>query len=100
MTFRIEYNQEKNQLLRQTRGVGFEEVIEALFKNKILDDIEHKNPKRYPNQRLLILQINNYIYAVPYVRDDKKGVKFLKTIYPSRVFTKKYLKKEVKYEKK
>lgn len=82
------------------RGLGFEEVIEASSKNKILDDIEHKNPRKYPNQRLLILKINNYIYAVPYVIDEKKGVKFLKTIYPSRVFTKKYLKREIKYEKK
>ena len=49
--------------------------------------------KKYPNQKVLIVKIKNYVYAVPYVINRKKGVIFLKTVYPSRVLTKKYLPK-------
>lgn len=91
--FRIEYNEEKNLLLKETRGVGFDEVITAILNDRILDEFEHKDKKKYPNQRVFIIKIKNYIYAVPYVRDAKRKVIFLKTIYPSRVLTKKYLGK-------
>lgn len=99
MKFRIEYNEEKNLLLKETRGIGFEEIEEAILDNKVLDEFEHKDKKKYPNQRILIIKINNYIYAVPYIKDEKRKVIFLKTIYPSRVLTKKYLKKGIKNEK-
>lgn len=33
-----------------------------------------------------------YVYAVPYVLDLKKKTVFLKTVYPSRVLTEKYMK--------
>lgn len=89
---RIEYNEEKNLLLKAARGVNFENVIEALEKRKILDDIDHFNKKRYPNQRIMIIEINNYVYAVPYVYDHKRKTIFLKTVYPNRVLTEKYLK--------
>jgi hypothetical protein len=47
---------------------------------------------KYPNQKMLIVNINNYAYIVPFVRDEKYI--FLKTIIPSRKMTKKYLKGE------
>lgn len=90
---RIEYSEEKNLLLKETRGVCFENVIKAIEKGNILGNLEHKNKKRYPHQRVLVIKIKNYIYAVPYVFDRKKEVIFLKTVYPSRVLTKKYLRK-------
>lgn len=93
MKFRIEYNEEKNLLLKETRGIGFEDAIEAIKKRKILDDLIHKKKDKYPDQRVLVVEIKKYAYAVPYVIDNKKRVIFLKTIYPSRLLTKKYLKK-------
>jgi len=45
-----------------------------------------------------VVKIKNYVYAVPYVIDEKKKTIFLKTVYPSRVLTKKHLRKE-KHEK-
>ena len=59
----------------------------------IKDDFHHKNIKMYRHQRILAVRIDQYIYAVPYVLDTKKGVIFLKTVYPSRELTKRYLKK-------
>lgn len=91
MKFKIEFSEEKNLLLQEIRGIGFDEVIEAIEKGKILDDLKNKN---YPRQKVLVIQIKNYIYAVPYVVNEKKKTIFLKTVYPSRVLTKKYLGKE------
>lgn len=41
---------------------------------------------------LAVIEINNYAYVVPYV--EKEGKIFLKTIFPSRKYTKRYLRKE------
>jgi hypothetical protein len=54
-----------------------------------LDDIEHPNQEKYPNQFVFVIEINNYVYLVPYVENESET--FLKTIIPSRKFTKKYL---------
>jgi hypothetical protein len=51
----------------------------------------HPNSQR-TNQKIYIIEINNYAYVVPYVINEKRKEIFLKTVYPSRVFTKKYLK--------
>ena len=88
----IEFNEEKNLLLKETRKISFDEIIEAIDKNQILDDIEHRDKKRYLQQKILVVRVKNYVYAILYVRDKKRGVIFLKTIYPSRVLTKKYIK--------
>jgi predicted DNA binding CopG/RHH family protein len=42
---------------------------------------------KYPNQRIFIIDIEDYIYLVPFVEDEKSM--FLKTIIPSRKMTKK-----------
>lgn len=86
-----EFSEEKNILLKKSRGVSFEDVLEAIQKGNILDDIEHPSSKR-SQQRVLVIKIKNYVYAVPYVENDQ-GTIFLKTIYPSRKLTKSYLKK-------
>jgi len=86
---RIEFSQEKNLLLKAIRGVDFDDVIEAIEKRRIIDDLRHSRKR---NQRIMVVKIQNYIYAVPYILDKKKATLFLKTIYPSRILTKKYLK--------
>lgn len=91
MVFAIKYSEEKNQLLKATRGIGFEEVLDAIQQGNLLADVAHPSLK-YPKQRMYVVKIDLYAYAVPYVVNPKKTEIFLKTIYPSRVFTKKYLK--------
>jgi hypothetical protein len=39
---------------------------------------------------MYILLINNYVYAMPFVRKDKNTL-FLKTIFPHRKLMRKYL---------
>ena len=55
----------------------------------MLDDLKHPNEEHYPRQRLLIISLNEYAYVVPYTQEN--DTYFLKTIYPSRTMTKKYL---------
>ncbi len=92
----IRYSLEKNEILKSTRDVSFEDVILALENGFLLDDVEHPNKEKYPNQNIFILliQVKNYVFLVPYVEDDKSI--FLKTIIPSRKMNKKYNKKELK----
>jgi hypothetical protein len=80
----------KNAWLKQARGVDFEEVIIWINEKKVIEIREHPNRQKYPNQHLYIIQHENYIYVVPFVR--KGNEVFLKTIYPSQRLTKSYLK--------
>lgn len=92
MTYGFDYSKEKDLIIRQTRGVGFRDIIDAIHKGRRLDNIEHFNKKKYPNQKILIVRIEDKVYGVPYVIDKVRKVTFLKTIYPSRALKKKYLK--------
>ncbi len=94
MPFRVMFNAEKNILLKESRGINFDDIVEAINQKNILDDYTHHDSKKYPDQRIIVVKINNYAYAAPYVIDFKKEVIFLKTVYPSRVLTKQYLKKK------
>ena len=86
----VEWNEEKNKKLKSERGIGFEEIEIAIEEKKnILDVVEHPNKKRYLNQKILIIRIDNYAYLVPYVEDEEKI--FLKTIIPNKKATKKYI---------
>lgn len=91
MAFSITFNEVKNQLLKATRSVSFEDVLETLKSGGLLADIAHPSQK-HPRQRLYVVKIKGYVYAVPYVTDARKQEIFLKTIYPSRILTKIYLK--------
>jgi len=87
----IEWNRDKNESLKEERDISFEEISEAITSKKILDAFDHPNQKKYPKQRVFVVEIRDYAYFVAYVEDDKKI--FLKTIYPDHQLTKKYLRK-------
>ena len=92
MAFDIRYNEEKNQILKATRGISFEEVISCLSEGGLLDDMHHPNSTK-SHQRIYIIKIDIYAYVVPYVINTERKEIFLKTVYPSRKYTKKYIKK-------
>ncbi|MGO8792611.1 MAG: DUF4258 domain-containing protein [Terriglobia bacterium] len=81
----VRWSAEKNELLRRERGVCFEDVAELIRTGEELDIIPH--PSR-PNQRIMVVRINGYVHAVPFV-EDADGL-FLKTIYPSRDLNEQY----------
>jgi hypothetical protein len=83
------WNPAKNQELILERNVSFEEAIFYIEHGGLLDDIVHPNASDYPNQRIFIVCIKEYVHLVPYVESEDEV--FLKTIIPSRKFTKQYL---------
>ena len=83
----FDWNKEKDALLKEERGIGFEEIVDAI-NNALLDVLDHPNQKEYPNQKMYVVEALNYIYIVPFVKDGDKV--FLKTIIPSRKAKKKY----------
>lgn len=85
---RYDWSDEKNERLKQERGVSFEDVVFHLARGGLLDVIAHPNQRRYPGQRIFIVNVEGYACLVPFVEDDE--VIFLKTIIPSRKATKQY----------
>jgi len=89
MTF--DWNEEKNKQLKAERNIGFERVVLAIEEGCILDILEHPNKEKYGKQVLIILEIDEYAYVVPAIRNEEYW--FLKTIFPSRKYTDRYLPK-------
>ena len=86
------WDQEKNKKLKKERGIGFENVVIAIEEGLLVDILEHPNKKKYPNQIVLLVNIEQYVYAVPAVIEN--GNYFLKTLYPSRKYTRLYIGEE------
>jgi len=85
----INWNTEKSVSLKTLRGVCFEDVIFFIERGEILDDYLHPNQETYPGQRIMVINVANYAYIVPYVENEDEL--FLKTIIPSRKATQRYL---------
>ena len=86
----FDWNEEKNEKLKKERNISFEEIVLAITNNKLIDTIINANKKKYQNQAIFIVEVEGYVYLVPFAEDAEKY--FLKTIYPSRKATRKYLK--------
>lgn len=76
------WNKEKDIILKEQRGVGFENVVEAIDSGNLLDVYDHPNKQEYPGQKIYVVKMHGYVFLVPFVRDDSDI--FLKTITPSR----------------
>lgn len=82
------WNFEKNQFLLKERGISFERIIFEISLGNELDVVLHPNPDKYPGQMISMVEVDGYVYAVPFVESDAEI--FLKTIIPSRKATKQY----------
>ena len=82
---RINWNPEKNEKLQKERGISFEEIAISIESGAIMGIEE--NPG-YPNQRMYIVNIEDYSVVVPFVESEEEI--FLKTAFPSRKFTSRY----------
>lgn len=87
----VEWDGEKNEKLKRERGISFEDVVTAIFEGRILGKTDHPNQKKYPGQKIYIVEIDEYAFVVPYIEDEEKF--FLKTIFPSRKYTKTFIEK-------
>ena len=82
------WNPDKNQLLVKERGITFERIVFAIGSGDELAVLEHPNQEKYPGQKISIVQVDDYVYAVPFLENDTEI--FLKTIIPSRKATRQY----------
>ena len=82
----IVWDEEKNEKLKEERGISFDEIAILILQKKYVGIVKH--PKR-PHQRIFLIPVRGYIHAVPFVFDDEDNI-VLKTAYPSRTFNTKY----------
>ncbi len=80
---KYKWDDKKNQELKQTRGVSFEEILNSKF-------IGAEKHEKRENQVVLLFEHKDYIWIVPSVVEEKYI--FLKTLFPSRKYTQKYRK--------
>jgi uncharacterized DUF497 family protein len=88
-----DWSEQKNRQLKKQREISFEEIVLCIQEGRIVTVLEHPNRNKYPNQQLYLIDYRKQIYVVPFVINKEEQVIFLKTIYPSRHYTKKYLER-------
>ena len=85
----FDWSTSKNQQLIDERGISFERAVSAIEQGGLLDVVEHPNRHRYTGQRIYVVEIEGYVHLVPFVA-EANGMRFLKTIIPSRKATRDY----------
>ena len=83
------WSPEKNETIREERGISFENIVVSIEAGGLLDIMAHPNQAKYPRQRVLVVACDGYAYLVPFV--EEADYFFLKTIIPSRKATRNYL---------
>jgi len=89
---RFFWDEGKNSLLKKQRKISFEEIVLSMESRQIVDVIEHPNQEKYRGQIFILVKRNRYIYVVPASISNSGDVCHLKTIYPSRKYTDKYIR--------
>ena len=64
----FDWDQKKNEWLKQERKISFEQVVLSIEEGGLRDIIEHPNQARYKGQRCYIVELDDYIFVVPYVK--------------------------------
>lgn len=80
INMKLRWNPEKNELLKATRNVSFEQVAMEIDSKRNSEPVV--NPV-HQNQFITVVKINDYPCVVPFVVEEDGGW-FLKTIYQSR----------------
>ncbi|EMB35400.1 hypothetical protein HMPREF9726_00541 [Treponema denticola H-22] len=57
-------------MLKRDRNISFEQIIVAIEQDNLLDILEHPNKEKYPNQLLLLVEIDRYVYVVTCVLEN------------------------------
>ena len=65
------WNKEKNLLLKRERNLSFEQIVSHIESGDLLDIVEHPNKENFAHQKILIIQIEDYIISVPFVENGE-----------------------------
>ena len=85
------WNEIKNEQLKRSRGISFEDIVLALEAGGLLEIVNHPNPKRYPKQKVFVIALAEYVYLVPHMEESEYV--FPKTTFPSRKAMRDYAEK-------
>ena len=91
----FDWSVEKNQRLIQQRGISFEILVSVMEQGGLVDVVEHPDQDRYLGQLIYVVEIDEYIYLVPFVIQTD-GTRFLRTIIPSRKAMRDYRRRQPK----
>lgn len=86
ITNMIIWDEHKNTKLKLERNISFEQIADIILEENYIDILEHKKKQ---NQLIFVVELNDYIYAVPFIFDEYDNI-VLKTAFPSRKLMKKY----------
>ena len=75
----------RSRQLLDERGISFEDVVFYLQRCGLRDILGFRNPARDSQQRVLAVEIDDYVYLVPYIETDEAY--FLQSITPSKKAT-------------
>jgi len=84
------WDEAKNRFINKHRGITFEKIMVAIEEGDILDVLKHPDITKYHNQKIYVINIDNYAWVVPF--RDEEDRRILITAYPSRKYTYLYLK--------
>lgn len=82
----IKWSPEKNAKLILERGVSFEEAAELILHGM---HTVVRLPRSHGEQNVFLVSIRSYIHVVPFVIEHDGSI-FLKTVFPSRKYNRKY----------
>ena len=85
------WNADKNQQLIQERGISFDRIVFEISMGNEVAVVLHPNQDKYPGQMISVVEVDDYIYLVPFVETEAEI--FLKTIIPSRKATRQFRSK-------
>lgn len=88
---KVYWDSDKNQKLKTERGISFEEILICIENHRVLAIMQNPS-KKYKNQMVFVIELNNYVYYAPFIHEGDDI--FLKTIIPSRKLTKEYLEQQ------
>ncbi len=72
----------KNEMLVRERGISFERIVFEISMGNEVAMVMHPNQDRYPGQMISVVEVDDYVYLVPFVETESEI--FLKTMIPSR----------------
>lgn len=92
------WNHGKNEQLKLERKISFEQIVLAVEHDGLLDVLQYSNTEKYPNQLVLVVKCEEYVYLVPFV--EEADYYFLKTVIPSSKATRIYMREALPHEEK